>query len=222
VFSTNAESTSAAPLAATELGQERANAFGPVSELTIDQPADRRQKASAMRWIPSKPAHQLKSPDFIKVHGPSPSPLRPHDKRAKQPRDPASSRADSARHRKYLAPASRHSDMNIAYISALSALAGSVIGGFTQARAERFAHDLGRREELYWDFILEASGAYGEAIVDCALNVMVVTIATYSSPNNSVPELNELLKSGGREIDPLKEFAEAAREELRKHPAYPR
>jgi hypothetical protein len=80
----------------------------------------------------------------------------------------------------------------------------------------------GRREELYWDFILEASRAYGEAIVDCALNVMVVTIATYSSPNNSVPEMNELLKSGGREIDPLKEFAEAAREELCKHPAYPR
>ena len=59
-----------------------------------------------------------------------------------------------------VAPASRHSDMDIAYISALSALAGSVIGGFTsgvttwlnqhsQARAERFAHDLGRREELY-------------------------------------------------------------------------
>ena len=50
--------------------------------------------------------------------------------------------------------------------------------------------------------------------VACALNIMVVTIATYSSPNRSVPELHELLKSGA-EIDPLKEFAEAAREELR-------
>jgi hypothetical protein len=70
-------------------------------------------------------------------------------------------------------------------------------------------------------FILEASRAYGEAIVDCALNVMVVTIVTYSSPNKSVPELNELSKSG-REIDPLKEFAEAAPEELRKHPAHSR
>ena len=56
--------------------------------------------------------------------------------------------------------------------------------------------------------------------VACALNVMVVTIATYSSPNNSVPELNELLKSGA-EIDPLKEFAEAACEELRRHPSRP-
>ena len=56
--------------------------------------------------------------------------------------------------------------------------------------------------------------------VACALNIMVVTIATYSSPNRSVPELHELLKSGA-EIDPLKEFAEAAREELRRHPSRP-
>jgi hypothetical protein len=49
--------------------------------------------------------------------------------------------------------------MNIAYISALSALGGSVIGGFTsgvtnwlnqhsQARAERLAHDFEWRGEL--------------------------------------------------------------------------
>ena len=150
--------------------------------------------------------------------------------------------------------------MDIAYISALSALAGSVIGGFTsgvtnwlnqhsQARAERFARDLSWREELYRDFILAASRAYGEALVSsepqiqelialyamisrmrvlsspqtiaCAQNIMVVTIATYSSPNRSVPELHELLKSGDG-IDPLREFAEAAREELRRHPANPR
>jgi hypothetical protein len=159
-----------------------------------------------------------------------------------------------------VAPVSRHSDMNIAYISALSALGGSVIGGFTsgvtnwlnqhsQARAERLAHDFGRRDQLYTDFIVAASRAYGVAIVSsepqiqdliglyamisrmrvrsspqtvaCALNVMVVTIATYSSPNKSIPELNELIKSG-TDIDPLKEFAEAAREELHKHPARPR
>ena len=157
------------------------------------------------------------------------------------------------------ASTSRHSDMDIAYISALSALAGSVIGGFTsgvtnwlnqhsQARAERLAHDFSRRDDLYRDFIFEASRAYGEAIVSSepqiqelialyamisrmrilsspqtiarALNIMVVTIATYSSPNRSVAELHELLKSG-TEIDPLKEFAEAAREELRRHPSRP-
>ena len=150
--------------------------------------------------------------------------------------------------------------MDIAYISALSALAGSVIGGFTsgvtnwlnqhsQARAERLAHDFSRREHLYTDFIVAASRAYGEAMVSsepqiqelialygmisrmrvisspqtiaCAQNIMVVTIATYSSPNKSVPELHELLESGTA-IDPLKEFAEATREELRRHPARPR
>ena len=55
----------------------------------------------------------------------------------------------------------------------------------------------------------------------CAQNIMVLTIATYSSPNKSVPELRELLESSN-EIDPLKEFAEATREELRRHPARPR
>jgi hypothetical protein len=41
-----------------------------------------------------------------------------------------------------------------------------------------------------------------------------VTIDTYFAPNKSVRELNELMKSGAA-IDPLKDFAEAAREDLR-------
>jgi hypothetical protein len=60
--------------------------------------------------------------------------------------------------------------MDVAYISALSALAGSVIGGLTsgmttlmsqraQARAGQLAHDLSRREDLYTDFIVAASKA---------------------------------------------------------------
>jgi hypothetical protein len=245
---------------ATELGQERASAFGPVSKLAIDQPAHGRQQASAMRWIPSKAAHQLKSPDFIRSTAPlllrSDPMISVRSSHAILPcRVQTAPGAGSI-----VAPASRHSDMDIAYISALSALAGSVIGGFTsgvtnwlnqhsQARAERLANDFGRREELYRDFILAASKAYGGAIVSsepqiqelialyamisrmrirsspqtiaCALNVMVVTIATYSSPNKSMAELSELIKSG-TDIDPLKEFAEAAREELHKHPARPR
>jgi hypothetical protein len=120
----------------------------------------------------------------------------------------------------------------------------------SQARAERLAHDFSRREHLYTDFlIVAASRAYGEPMISsepqiqelialygmisrmrvisspqtiaCALNIMVVTIATYSSPNKSVPELHELLKNGTG-IDPLKEFAEATREELRRPPARPR
>jgi hypothetical protein len=65
--------------------------------------------------------------------------------------------------------------MDPAYISAISALAGSVIGGLTtgfttlvsqrsQARAGMVAHDLARREDLVRDFIIAASKTYGDAI----------------------------------------------------------
>src|SRR5579872_184655 len=67
--------------------------------------------------------------------------------------------------------------MDIAGISALSALAGSVIGGLTsgittwlnqrsQARAARIEHDVARREDLIRDFIIAASKTYGDAIVN--------------------------------------------------------
>jgi hypothetical protein len=66
--------------------------------------------------------------------------------------------------------------MDVAYISALSALAGSAIGGLTTgitawlnqrslARAGQLASDVARRQELYKDFILAASKAYAEALV---------------------------------------------------------
>lgn len=66
--------------------------------------------------------------------------------------------------------------MDIAYVSALSALAGSVIGGLTsgfttwlsqrvQAKAGQLAHDLSRREDLFADFIVAASKTYGEALM---------------------------------------------------------
>jgi hypothetical protein len=58
--------------------------------------------------------------------------------------------------------------MDAAYVSAVSALAGSVVGGLTsgittlmsqraQARAGQFAHDMSRREDLYKDFVVAAS-----------------------------------------------------------------
>jgi hypothetical protein len=66
--------------------------------------------------------------------------------------------------------------MDVAYVSALSALAGSVVGGLTsgfttwlsqraQAKAGQLALNLSRREELFKDFIVTALKAYGEAIV---------------------------------------------------------
>lgn len=145
----------------------------------------------------------------------------------------------------------------MAYISALSALAGSVIGGLTstlttwmtqrtQARATHLALDITRRQDLYRDFIAAASKTYGDALVNsepqlpnlvalysmisrmrvlseprivlCADKVMGTIVDTYFSPNRSVRELRDLIKAGAG-IDPLKEFSEAAREEVRAYPA---
>jgi hypothetical protein len=142
--------------------------------------------------------------------------------------------------------------MDVAYISAISALAGSVIGGLTsgyttwltqrsQARAGMVAHDLARREDLVRDFIIAASKTYSDAIVNsepkmpeivdlyamvsrmrvlgmprsvaCAENVMRSIVETYFAPNRTVADLRELVKDTER-VDPLKDFAEAAREEL--------
>jgi hypothetical protein len=139
-----------------------------------------------------------------------------------------------------------------AYLSALSALAGSLVGGLTsglttwlsvrnQARAGRLAHELSQRDDLYKDFIVAASKAYGDAMltnepqmqdlvalyamvsrmrvlspartVACAQRVMEATVDTYFAPNKAMQELHELIKSGAG-IDPLKDFSEAAREEL--------
>jgi len=91
--------------------------------------------------------------------------------------------------------------MDIAYISALSALAGSVVGGLTsgittwlglrsQARAGQLAHDKSQREDLYRDFIVAASQAYGNAVVSnepqiqelVALYAMISRMRILSSP----------------------------------------
>jgi hypothetical protein len=142
--------------------------------------------------------------------------------------------------------------MNVAYLSALSAIAGSVVGGLTsgfttwmslrsQGRAGQLAREMSRRDDLYKDFIVAASKAYGEALMSnepqvqelvalyatisrmrvmslprtiaCAEKVVQTTIDTYFAPNKTIRELNELVKSGAG-IDPLKDFSEAAREEL--------
>ena len=144
--------------------------------------------------------------------------------------------------------------MDSAYISAISALAGSVIGGLTatlttwlgqrsQARAGQIAHDLARREDLIRDFIIAASKTYGDAIINsepkmpeivdlyamvsrmrvlnlprsviCAERVMRSILDTYFAPNRTIADIRDVVKRGGSEIDPLKDFAEAAREELR-------
>ena len=94
--------------------------------------------------------------------------------------------------------------MDVAYISALSALAGSVVGGLTsgittwlsqraQVRAVRLEHELSRREMLYKDFIISASKAYGDAMVSndpqipviVDLYAMISIMRVMSLPQNS-------------------------------------
>jgi hypothetical protein len=66
--------------------------------------------------------------------------------------------------------------MDVTFVPALYALAGSVIGGLTtggtswltqraQARAGQLANEVLRRADLYRDFIVAASKCYGDALV---------------------------------------------------------
>ena len=143
--------------------------------------------------------------------------------------------------------------MDAAYVSALAALAGAAIGGLTsfatswltqraQARAQQLAHKLTRREELYKDFIEEASKLYADSlvhetpdvsqlvrlyamismmralspttIVEAADKVARMIVNTYLAPNKTFPELRDMVNSGA--IDPLRDFSEACREELQR------
>ena len=53
-----------------------------------------------------------------------------------------------------------------------------------------------------------------ERTVKCAEQIMYDTVDTYYHPNKTMNELHEQIKSGVG-IDPLKDFANAARDELR-------
>jgi hypothetical protein len=142
--------------------------------------------------------------------------------------------------------------METAYISAFAALAGSVIGGLTslaaswltqrvQFSAQQLAHDIGRREELYRDFIDEASQCYADAwqhseanaaklvrlyalvsrmrilssapVIERADQVMQLIIDTYPGPNKTIYEVAVNVHTG--QLDPLRDFSEACRDELR-------
>ena len=84
--------------------------------------------------------------------------------------------------------------MDPAYISAISALAGSVIGGLptgyttlvsqrSQAPAGMVAHDLARREDLVRDFIIAASKTYGDAISNNGAEEMPEIVDLYAMVN---------------------------------------
>lgn len=143
--------------------------------------------------------------------------------------------------------------MEMAYVSAFAALGGSVVGGLTsgiatwvaqrsEIRAGRRAHQLSRREDLFQDFLCDASKAYGQAMMSnqpdlqelislygminrmqvlclprtiaCAERVVQETVETYFQANKTAQDISTLVKEGSG-INPLSKFAEAAREELR-------
>ena len=110
-----------------------------------------------------------------------------------------------------------------------------------QFRAQQRASDLSRREELYKDFIEEASRLYADAfahdqaevanlvslyalvnrmrmrssprIVENADRVDRVIVETYLAPNKTFRDVVEFLDNDA--MDPLRAFSNACREELR-------
>ena len=141
--------------------------------------------------------------------------------------------------------------MTPAYLPAVAALAGSAMGGVTslaaawltqnrQDRADRLLHAKARRQELYKQFIGEASKLYGDALVHDEVAVLALfdvyalisqmrvlsssavveeaeavvrlIVDTYFAPNKTLPELRTLIN--GHAIDPLRTFSEKCRAEL--------
>jgi hypothetical protein len=140
--------------------------------------------------------------------------------------------------------------MDANYLPALAALAGSVIGGLTslvsawltqdrQDRANRLFQEKDRRQDLYKQFIDEASKLYADAlvhdgaqisalvsvyalisrmrvlsssaVVEKAEVVVRTIVDTYFAPNKTFPELRKLMDSHA--IDPLRAFSEECRKE---------
>jgi len=141
--------------------------------------------------------------------------------------------------------------MDAGYITALAALAGAALGGFTsfatswttqraEMNAQRTASSKSQRQKLYKAFIDGAAKVYGDALVhdnlelsglidlhallsrmrilssaaviEKAAYVVRVITETYSKPNKSPAELEEMVENGS--IDLLRGFSEACRQEF--------
>jgi hypothetical protein len=143
--------------------------------------------------------------------------------------------------------------MNPTIISAFAALGGAAIGGLMsvvaswlaqqrQARAQLFTQDKLRRQDLYKEFIEEASKCYTDALLHdmtkADISELVVLFSkinrmrvlsspkviasaeivgrkildTYLEPDKTFLELREMVNSGT--IDILREFGERCREEF--------
>jgi|ERR1051325_5368873 hypothetical protein len=141
--------------------------------------------------------------------------------------------------------------MDAGYITALAALGGAALGGFTsfatswttqraQMNAEQTASSKSQRQKIYKAFIDVAAKIYGDAlihdkmeieglinlhalvsrmrvfssaaVIDNAGRVVRVITETYSQPNKSAIEIEQMIENGT--IDLLKDFSQACREEF--------
>ena len=136
-------------------------------------------------------------------------------------------------------------------MTALAALGGAALGGFTsfatswttqraQMNADRIASSKSGRQKLYKAFIDIASKLYGDAlihdnldlsglielyailsrmrvlssgaVIESADRAARVITETYSQPNKSPIEIEEMVRQGS--VDLLKDFSEACRQEF--------
>ena len=143
--------------------------------------------------------------------------------------------------------------MDTAYLSVVAALAGSAIGGLTslanawltqhaQARAQQRAYEQAKREELYGQFIAEASKLYADAlqhqteeasalvslyaligrirlrsspeVTEHAEQLAQLIVETYLAPNRTFREFRDLMR--GDLVDPFRAFSAVCHQELRR------
>ena len=141
--------------------------------------------------------------------------------------------------------------MNVGYVTAIAALAGAGLGGLTsfasswttlhaQMKAQRLASSKSTRQELYKQFIDEASRTYVDALVhdkldvaglvgiyalisrmrvlssqkviESAARIAILITDTYFQPNKTPTELQAMMHDGG--VDPLLDFSGVCRQEL--------
>jgi len=140
--------------------------------------------------------------------------------------------------------------VDTAYLSALAALAGTAVGGLTsffgswlgqsaQFKAPLFLQEKGRRQELYREFVEEASKVYIDAltndqpdlsktivlyallsrmrilsspkVVEEADKVVRLIVDFYPKPNKTFSELRAMMNDNS--LDLLRDFSESCREE---------
>ncbi len=142
--------------------------------------------------------------------------------------------------------------MDVAYLSALAGLTGSAIGGATsffaswlgqgnQLRAQLLLNDKGNRQEIYREFINEASSLYIDAltrdtpdlskmiklyalvsrmrilsspeVIEEADKVARLIVESYPQPAKTFDDIRIMVNE--HQLDPLYKFSEACRHELR-------